>query len=328
MIKIAIFANDAGGSELLLELLKASLHVGDFTIFCSDKSPCADLIKKKNLEKYMQIIDNSKNYILSALNHLKPNIILYATSWQNHIEYYFLEYAKTNKIPSVAFLDNWTNFRERFGYPSLNWRDNFPDFIATHDEESEKKAKKYNLPNIIALKNYALKKQLETSRSTDAKQNHTLLFLSEPTTKVALKTYKDANYWGFDERDVFKSILKNQKKLHCQNIVVRLHPSDKEDIYKQISPHTTISNTSLEEDIAHAKIIIGIDSSALRLAYLLGKKVIAFIPSNKRDFHVPLPKQNQVKSLDKIDINSLQKNNKKIKSYGIEFALFVKNILG
>jgi len=325
--KIAIFAHDAGGSELLLELLKASLHVGEFRIFCIDNSPCYVLIENKKLTNYQEIIEPTREFIFTALNRYAPHLILYSTGWQNHFEYHFLAYAKKHNLPSVVFLDNWTNFRERFSYPDENWQKNFPDVIVTHDNHSQESADNQGLKNLITIKDYSLVKALNEYKQFTKKED-TLLFLSEPTAKVAKKTYGNSNHWGFDERDVFEAILKYQKKFTCSKIVVRLHPSDESKIYKKIDPNITISSNSLLKDISHAKIVIGIDSSVLRLAFLLGKKVISFMPSSKRDFHVPLPKSNQTRSLKDFDIEKIKINQKQNDVLGIDFALFIKNILG
>ena len=327
MKKIAIFAHDAGGSELLLELLKASLHVGEFRVFCIDNSPCHILMRNKKLANYQEIIEPTKKFIFSKLDLFKPDVILYSTGWQNHFEYHFLAYAKKQSLPSVAFLDNWTNFRERFGYPDANWQKNFPDVIATHDKHSQENADNQGLKNPITIKNYSLEKKLNEYKNLTKKED-TLLFLSEPTAKVAKKTYGNSNHWGFDEKDTFKAILQYQKKSTCSKIVVRLHPSDEPKIYKAIAPDITISSNSLLKDISDAKIVIGLDTSVLRLAFLLGKKVISFMPSMKRDFHVPLPKSNQTRSLENFDIKKIKINQRQNDDLGIEFALFIKNILG
>ncbi|WP_024955475.1 hypothetical protein [Sulfurospirillum arcachonense] len=328
MKKIAIFGHDAGGSELLIELLKASLHVGEFKVFCEKNSPCYNILKQKNLTKYLNLVEPSKKFVFQKLDKLNPDMVLYSTGWQNHTEYHFLSYAKKHKIPSIAFLDNWTNYRERFGYPASNWKKKFPDYIATHDETSEKLASSFGLPNLISIKNYALINQLENFKKTLIKQEDTLLFLSEPTAKVAKKTFNDPYYWGFDESNVFQSILKHKKEFNCDKIVVRLHPSDIADTYTNIEPNISISTASLEEDIARAKVIIGIDSSVLYLAFLLGKKTIAFVPSTNRDFHVPLPKANQICTLENLNMNSIIINKKNTNNYGMEFASFIKRILG
>jgi len=320
--KIAIFAYDAGGSEILLELLKASLHVGDFRVFCVKNSPCDMLIKDKELCDYQEIIEPNEAFVSNKLSIYNPDMILYGTGWQNHFEYYFLTYAKKYDVLSMAFLDNWTNFRERFGYPNKNWQENLPDFIATHDKNSEELAIFLGFKNTITIKNYSLEKQLKDYRKLGIKEEDRLLFLSEPTAKVAKKSFGDENYWGFTEKDVFKSVLKFST---CKDIIVRLHPSDEAEVYKKIAPNITISSDKLLEDIARAKVIIGIDSSVLYLAFLLGKRVISYIPSRNRDFYVPLPKTNQVRSLKIVGI--IEKNHQAEKSFGIDFALFVKGKL-
>ena len=327
MKKIAIFTHDAGGSEILLELLKASLHVGDFKVYSMDDSPCKKLLVAKDLISCYKDITPKKEAIFLELENFNPDLILYGTSWQNHIEYYFLDYARSKSIPSVAFLDNWTSFRERFGFPDKNWTKNIADFVAVHDEHSRKIAISFGFKNIIDIKNYALEKQLNECRKIDFEEDITL-FLSEPTAKVAKKTYQDSYYWGFDEKDIYKAVLEHKNSFVCKDIVVRLHPSDKPDVYKQIDPKTVISTNTLAQDISRAKVIIGLDSSVLHLAFLLGKKTISYLPSKKRDFHVPLPKENQIRDLDKLNIDTIKTYKNTKVNFGIEFALFVKNILG
>ena len=324
MKNIALFSNDAGASEILLELAIVNLDIYNFKIFCLIDSPCFTKVKEKNLQTQTLTISNSKREIFKALDIFKPNIIIYGTGWQNHLEYFFVEYAKEHKLVSIAFLDHWTNYLQRFGFPESNWRDNLPDFIATHDDMSETVAKKLNLPNVIAIKNYSLISMLKQKSTT--KESSSLLFLTEPTAKVAKSSFKDENYWGFDEIDVFKNIYKYRDKFECKDIVVRLHPSDTQKKYKSINSNLNISDKSLMEDINRAKIVIGIDTIALRIAYLLGKKVIAYIPSKRRDFVVPLPKTNQLRDLSSLNIRELEINSKPIDEFGMEFAVFIEKL--
>lgn len=326
MNKIALFAHDAGGAEILLELLKASSHDEKFEIFCLKDSPCFKLLKAKKLEHFFQEITNDKDDINTKLSFFNPNIIAYSTGWQNHLEYYFLRYAKTHNIPSIAFLDHWTNYRERFGYPSLGWEQNLPSFIATHDKASEQKAKELGLSNVVPIKNYALIAQLKNFKPSA--QNDTLLFLTEPTSNVAQATYNDPDYWGFNEKNVYKTLLTCKEKFDCKNLIVRLHPSDSPKIYKEIDKNTNFSNATLEEEIARAKVIIGIDTIALYIAYLLGKKTLSYIPSSKRDCCVPLPKENQIKDFQNFHLSQLKTLKTTPEIYGIDFAFFIKKYLG
>lgn len=324
MKKIALFAHDAGGAEILLELLKASLHVGEFRIFCLKDSPCFTLIQTKALEPFWCEIAPTKEDIEAKLLAFSPSIIAYSTGWQNHLEYHFLAYAKAHQLLSLAFLDHWINYRERFGFPELNWRSNLPSFIVAHDKVSEENAKALKLPNVIAIKNYALLAQLKTFKKT--KKSDTLLFLSEPTAKVAKTSFGDATFWGFTEKEVFNHILTCKEKFDCQEILIRLHPSDSREAYEAIDNTVTFSKATLLEDIARAKIIIGIDTVALYTAYLLGKKVISYIPSNKRECCVPLPKANQLKSFEHFHLDQLETSSQNPEDFGIDFAFFLKTI--
>ena len=330
MKKIALFAHDAGGAEILLELLKASLHVSLFRVFCLLDSPCFALIKAKKLENYWCEITPEASDIQAKLSLFEPSIVLYGTGWQNHLEYHFLDYAKAHHLPSFAFLDHWTNYRERFGFPTSNWEQNLPSFIVAHDQTSVEKAKALGLPNVVAIKNYALLAQLSAAKKVfeNTPENDTLLFLSEPTAKVAERSLKDAYGWGFTEKEVFENILTCKAIFGCKKIIIRLHPSDKMETYQAIDTAVEFSKNTLLEDIAHAKIIIGIDTIALYTAYLLGKKVISYIPSNQRECCVPLPKINQLKSFTHFKLSQLETIKENPEDFGMDFALFIEKELG
>ncbi len=330
MKKIAIFSHDAGASEILLELCRANIDTQEFRIFCLLDSPCYTLVKAKHLEPYTVNITDEENDIFKKLLDFNPSIILYGTGWQNHLEYIFLKYAKKHKLPSVAFLDHWSNYLERFGYPNKNWRENLSDFIATHNKESFELAKNLGLPNVVAIKNYAQKREFLYAKDVfeRVKEQDILLFLTEPTAKVAQKSYGDNNFWGFDEVKVFKDILDNKALFNCERIVIRVHPSDISDTYRTIDNDITFSDKSLLEDIARAKIIIGIDTVALYSAYLLGKKALSYIPSKNRFCLVPLPKENKIQSFENFKISKLKTKTVDDELFGIDFAIFLKNYIG
>ena len=323
-MKIAVFAHDAGASEILLELIKASVSVGEFRIFSLKDSPCYKLVMAKELAHLWCEI--TPENITQTLTSFAPSWVLYGTGWQNHLEYDFLAYAKANTLPSVAFLDHWTNYKERFGYPQKGWEEHLPSFIATHDPHSYALATKLDLPHIIGIKNYALLKQLDEAKSVlqNTPEENRLLFLSEPTTDVAKRTFNDPYFWGFTEKEVFEDILNNKALFHCDEMTLRLHPSDTATTYQTIDPSISLSQNSLIEDIAKASIIIGIDTVALYTAFLLGKKVISYVPSNKRHCSVPLQHTNQLKTFEGFELTHLQTTQENPCDFGMDFASFIK----
>ena len=328
--KIAIFSNDAGGSNLLLELLKFHAQNFDFQVFCLGDSPCYKLCLEKNLQAFLHPISSSRSEIFRKLELFAPDVLLYSTGWQNKIEHLFLEYAKLTKIPSISFLDHWTNYKERFGFPHKEWRKNLPDFIATHDEVSYHLAQKLGLDNVISVENYAFKTQLQEAKELSLflkPRQKTLLFLTEPIATFAKKTYQDAYHFGFTEKEVYEEILHFQKELGYENLIIRLHPSDTPDMYTNMNKEATFSSSSLVQDILKADLVIGSDTVALYTAYHLQKKVISYIPSKQKKCSVPIPLQNQFNSLRGVDLNTLQTLKTPTKPFGINFAFYMEKIL-
>lgn len=179
-------------------------------------SPCYHLIKnQKNWNIFGPEITSDTQDIETKLSQFQPSLVLYSTGWQNHLEYHFRP-CKNASYFEYCFLNHWTNYRERFGYPQKNWEDNLPSFIAAHDQTSYDKAKAFGLPNVVAIKNYALLAQLKEAQDALSmiQKKNTLLFLSEPTAKIATRSFGDPYGWGFTEKEVFRDILEHSSLLN------------------------------------------------------------------------------------------------------------------
>jgi hypothetical protein len=313
LIKIAIFSNDAGSSEILIALYKKFKKDYKFKLFYLSSSPFENLIK--TLSDKVKI-ENNKTNIYKKLDDFKPNLILYGTSWQVDTAEIFLEYSKKIKIKSIAFLDHWVSYKERFS--SL-----IPDFIATFDDKSTKIAKKLNLSNIIQIKNYYFENLKNRYKSLHITERNQILFLSEPTSKVALARFNDGRYWEFDETDIYLEIINFAKSLNLP-LITRIHPSDTKKTYLKLNEKAKFSKNDLLEDIATSKIIIGIDTVALYNAYTFGKKVIALMPTSKRSVSIPLPIENITKTLTTINLSSIKLQNADVKENSIEFKDFIQ----
>ena len=313
MKKIAIFSYDAGSSEILKALYKKYKKHYIFQLYVIPYSPF-DKISKDIKDKTN--VDNNRENIYEKLDKFCPELIIYGTSWQIKTHEVFLEYANKNSIKSIAFLDHWVFYKERFS--SI-----FPDFIATFDNHSTKVAKSLDLPNVVQIKNYYFENLKNKYSSMSRNKKKQILFLSEPTSKVALKRFGDEKYWGFDESDIYLEVLNFSKKLNM-SLLTRLHPSDSKEKYLNFDIDTNFSNNSLLEDIAVCDIIIGIDTVALYIAYFLGEKAIAFMPTKKREVTIPIPKENITDDLYSFKISSIKTKDTDIFDNSIEFDEFLK----
>jgi hypothetical protein len=329
-VNIAVVSHDAGSSELLCALISHHLHNVQWHIFALPNSPMAHICQRLNLS-FSPIGDGGM-----PLEMLKPDALFFGTGWQDKIERPFVEHCKKHCIPTVAFLDHWSNYRERFGHPHENWRDNCGDFTVVHDEKALFLATTLGLPNPLTLPNLYLQKLIEDASTKTVTPNQNLLFLSEPTDAVAKATYGDANYWGFTQYSALEDILQNFGNFGCAGLTIRLHPSETGAGFKKITkkyPHIRIQindakTFDLMSQLQSAHIIIGFDTMALYTAALMGKTVLSYLPSQSREFLLPLPKHVQFRTLTPLKTSTLTPCVITIDDFGMDFALFLQTVIG
>jgi hypothetical protein len=233
-------------------------------------------------------------------------------------------------------LDHWSAYRERFSYPDKDWKEKLPDFTIVSDNKAFALAQEYDFPHLLRVNNFYLQNQLDILRTLQTAETDNLLFLSEPTDKVALSTYGDSNYWGFTQDSALEEILINFEKFNCSGLHIRLHPSEKghhyskvlnkfPDIKSQVYPSDFYP---IEKDLLRSKLVIGFDTMALYTAALIGKPVISYLPSQNREFFLPLPSSHQLRSLNELKPEHLQPISLELDSGGIEFATVTQLIKG
>jgi hypothetical protein len=326
---IAVVSHDAGSSEILCALIREYFDLYSWHIFAIAQSPMGRLCERYTLP-FSAIGDPEQQ-----LRAIGPDLLLFGTGWQEKIERSYVRFCKENAIATVAFLDHWSNYRERFGFPDEGWEENLGDFTAVSDSKALLLAESFNLPHPVGFKNFYLRDTIVQARQKEAHPNNNLLFLSEPTDAVALRTYGDKNYWGFTQYSALEDILKNFEQFGCAALTIRLHPSDDGKGYKKILksyPHIRVQINDaavceLTDQLLNAKMIIGFDTMALYIAALLERPVVSYLPSKNRDFLLPLSKERQVRSLSNIDSKLLTASPLSSDDFGMDFALFLKTIV-
>ncbi len=289
-MKIAVLSHDAGASELISALVKEYKDEIKCSIFAKKSSPFESILIRENLE-------------FKSLDELNINgfdAFFYGTAWRDKVEYKYVKKAKKLNIPTFAFVDSYSEYRSRFIYDGVLLE---PDFTILSDSYALELAYRYNLKNPIQLTNYYIKNLLDT-KIEHTPQNK-LLFLSEPVKEVALNSYNDENYWGFDELSALEDILKNTNRFGGMRIEVRLHPAQKrspyDDLIKKykdidISVHKS-SEVDLNKDILTSNMVIGFNSFVLVISALMGVATISYLPSKNREFLLPLPETHKLREL-------------------------------
>ena len=329
-LTIAVVSHDAGASELLCALILHHRHDVQWYVFALPNSPMEILCTRYNLDV---IPINNAALQLQPLN---LDALFFGTGWQERVEQPFVRYCKQHAIPTVAFIDHWSNYKERFSYPNENWRDNCGDFTAVFDTKALELATTLALPRPLPLPNYYLQDLIASVTKKTLTPTQNLLFLSEPTDAVALRTYGNKNYWGFTQYSALEDILNHFDRFECAGLTIRLHPSETGEGFKKIIkkyPHIRIQindakTFDLIAQLQSAKIIIGFDTMALYTAAFMGKKILSYLPSSNREFLLPLPRYVQFRTLNAVNIANLSSSSLTIDDFGMDFALFLQTVIG
>ena len=333
MKKIILFFYDSGPSDNVTNIIQKYKNKAKYYFFIYKNSPAYKIAQNKSLGNILIDISTITN-IKKQIQSINPDFIYVGTSWQNKIHLDFIKYAKDLQIPSVASMDHWVNYRERFGYPQKNWEKNRPDFITVNDKYGYKIAKKFGFKNIIKLKFYTLLNDIKKLEQQTIKNKDEVLFISEPTRKVAKIHFGDEKYWGFDEFNLVETIISNLKYFKTKNIKIRLHPSDEVGKYDYLHNKFKNANITIQDpytnplldSVASSKIIIGVDGFVLYVAKVFGKYSISYIPNNKRECVVPIFDRNHIKSINKnTKLSNFKKKDsiKSTKNFGISFEKFL-----
>ncbi|PIS09198.1 hypothetical protein COT75_02975 [Candidatus Beckwithbacteria bacterium CG10_big_fil_rev_8_21_14_0_10_34_10] len=314
--KILVVSHDAGGANILASLVKK--NKGDFKWLLYLAGPAKKIFLEKKISIYAEALHLKNHRIEKILKLFQPDLVLTGSGGGSSLEIDFIKSAKKNNIKTACFLDHWINYRERFGYPG-DWKMNLPDYIFVGDRWAYRIALKNGFPKkiILQIKNPYFEESLEQAKKVEQnnKKQHQnkkmrILYISEPIFQSALKKYRNSHYFGYTEYEVIKDLLKIIKSRSMGILLelkIRLHPAEKinkysemlkSERYKRIRKLVSISNPArnlLVQDCIWADIVIGSSSMALFIAFIVGKKVISYIPTNKQVFSFP---QKEIKRIN------------------------------
>ena len=213
-------------------------------------------------------------------------MLISGTGWQTDIEYSARKFAKSINIPSIAVLDHWTNYKERFVF---NGRELYPDHILVSDKYAEALAQK-DLPNItitqlsnLWLDNIVHKYKKNISLKSNFELPTKLLYFTEPYRQKwgdskLIPEFQALKYFS----DKIDLLVKNKlisTKNKIESINIKTHPS--EDISKYAKfiyslglPGDLYINKyeSLENSLLNAQIAFGCETQALVVAQACGLK--------------------------------------------------------
>jgi hypothetical protein len=213
--------------------------------------------------------------------------VLTGTGWASNLEHDARQLATSLKIPSIAVIDHWVNYKQRFEREGSIV---LPNEIWVSDSYAYEIAKNlFAGTSVVELPNTYLNNLVKVIPPV-SKECKNLLYVLEPIR----------NNWGKEELGEFQALdyfVKNITKIvgnAVVNITLRPHPSDPPGKYSAwIESHSNLgiqldSQSSLSDAIANARWVVGAETFAMVIACEAGRQTYSSIPPRANRCSLPL----------------------------------------
>jgi hypothetical protein len=272
---VGICAHDAGGAELVSSWAAGS----GCRVLVAAEGPARGVFKRKL--PAAELVGMEAAVDAAAW-------LLCGTSWQSDLERRAIQRARKTGKRVVAFLDHWTDYRERFQHGGEAV---LPDELWVGDEYALALSRRL-LPEVPValvpnpyLRDLAVELAARASLLPRPEGGARLLFVSEPVSEHALLRFGDERHWGYTEHDAIRYLLGHLGIVaeRVARLTVRPHPAETRSKYAWVAAETgcpvSVSDaSSLLDDIAAADIVAGCNTMAMVVALVARKRVISCIP--------------------------------------------------
>jgi hypothetical protein len=284
----SVVSHDAGGAQLLSSWCKQNKINANYSLSGpAIKIFYSKLGKIKNLS-YKKSIDLSK-------------ILICGTGTASNIQVKAIDYAKKKNKKTIAWLEHWINYKERFYYKKKYFT---PDEIWVSDSYAKNEALKFFSNTKVKCKKnpflFELKKKIKVKRN---KENKNIIYLSGLFYNFNKNNKFDKKIINLEKKSLlnFVTNIKNFN-MKINDIRIRYHPSEKYFFYRENLKKNKITvskNIQLIDDLNWADLIIGANSMAIYLCKMLNLRVYSSLPYNFSGSIIPLKKMRNISLLSK-----------------------------
>lgn len=283
MARVALVSHDAGGAEILSSWLNRAHCPASVVV----AGPAESIFRRKCPQAELLSLDEAL---------AKSTWVLSGTGWQSGFERQAIARGRALGKKTVAFLDHWVNYRERF---DEGGRSVLPDEIWVGDVDAERIARPLFEQTPVFLKSNPYVDDLLTeiankhTAESESVMNR-ILYVCEPIADHARARFGNEHHWGYTEQDALRFFLNNVTTLGlpADAITIRPHPFEQEGKYKWADGLSPLpiefggGKTLLEETLT-CDIVVGCESMAMVVGLLAGKRVICAIPPGGRPCQLP-----------------------------------------
>lgn len=285
-MSVTVVAHDAGGAELVSSYVR------------QHKLDCAYAISGPARQIFERKLGGVT--VLSTEEAIRQgDWLLCGTSWQSDVEWQAIKLARTLGKRTVAFLDHWTNYQERFMRGGVV---HLPDEVWVGDSIAlDMACSTFPKVSVLLVSNpyfIDLKTDLAAIPRRPRQNNRgvDILFVCEPIGEHALRVYGDERHWGYTEHEALRYFLSNLPALNTpiNRIVIRPHPAEDPSKYQWVQQEFNLpivfgQKKPLPEEIMDCDVVVGCSSMAMVVGLLAEKRVLSAIPPGGMACSLPQP---------------------------------------
>lgn len=284
-IKIIFAAQAAGGFNALLPVIQEAKRQKNFSLKILLAGPSCQLAQAQKLN-YQNRQSLAKKALFSFLKREKPDLILAATSGGLSLEKRIIAAARSQGVKTLALMDFWSNYRQRFQNGQKNHL-SLPDYILVTDKIMQEEMVGAGFPEakLIIVGNPAF--DFFPSAARQKPNEGFITFFCQPFSELSGRGR--GTDWGFDEIQVFEDLVKALEEIPARMpLRVKFHPLAKKfNKFDRIINKTKLAvffekKLSTDKLLQKSSLVVGMNSMALFRAVLMGKNVLSYQPGLKR----------------------------------------------
>lgn len=294
-----IFAfSDPAGANSILALIDNITKCGnknneDFIVFTNSVG-----VFPNEYSNLVKIRDFNTKVYSEILAKFKPDCVFTATS-NNSYEHNIRLLSKEKGIRTIAFIDHWTNYLERFRFNNITL---FPDEIWVINDIAKKEAIKAGLPEdkiFISGNPYyeKIKKFVPKVDKESFLREHgipldkkIIMFISDDLRESFPKNSNNKCALGFDEFTVLSDVLNSLCEIYNKGLIdflkylflIKIHPRGKINKFDSLIKNRKYKflNIKVRKKIDpltityYSDYVLGMFSNMVIEALLMGKKVL------------------------------------------------------
>jgi hypothetical protein len=297
-MKVTVVSHDAGGAEVLAS------YVAQQGLQCAFVlgGPAVSVFERR-LGQVVQSLSLEEGVARS-------DWLLCGTSWQSDLEWRAIDTGRRTGKRTIAFLDHWVHFRERFVRHGI---EHLPDEIWVGDPQAEAIARQCFAGHSIRLipnpyfqdirEEVALHGQAKPA-TTERGSGLNVLFVCEPLSEHGLREFGDERHWGYTEYDALRYFFRNIGALGrpVDRVVVRPHPSEPAGKYDWVTEEFGVrvgvgGKKALLHEVAESDVVVGCESMAMVVGLIAGCRAVSCIPPGGRPCALPLSEIESLQAL-------------------------------